>query len=185
VKDGFAIAVFLLLLAAFVFFNPNGLGHPDNYTPANPLVTPAHIVPEWYFLPFYAILRAVTFDVFFISSKLGGVLAMFGSIIVLFLLPWLDTSKVRSMRYRPVAQLWFVIFVLACVALGFFGGQPAEGWYVLGSQIATAYYFAFFLLILPLLGLFEKTKPVPKSIADQVLNKAPSPGMDAIAQPAE
>ena len=184
VKDGFAIAVFMLLFAAFVFFNPNGLGHPDNYIPANPLVTPPHIVPEWYFLPFYAILRAITFDIGPISSKLGGVIAMFGSIIVLFILPWLDTSKVRSMRYRPVAQLWFVIFVIVCLALGYLGGQPAEGDYVLYAQIATAYYFAFFLIILPLLGIFEKTKPLPKSIADSVL-KADQPGMTPIAQAAE
>ena len=184
VKDGFAIAVFMLLFAAFVFFNPNGLGHPDNYIPANPLVTPPHIVPEWYFLPFYAILRAITFDIGPISSKLGGVIAMFGSIIVLFILPWLDTSKVRSMRYRPVAQLWFVIFVIVCLALGYLGGQPAEGDYVLYAQIATAYYFAFFLIILPLLGIFEKTKPLPKSIADSVL-KADQPGMTQIAQAAE
>ncbi len=185
VKDGFAIAVFFILFAAFVFFNPNGLGHPDNYIPANPLVTPAAIVPEWYFLPFYAILRAVTFDIGPISAKLGGVLAMFGSILVLFVLPWLDTSKIRSMRYRPVAQLWFVLFVAACLALGFFGGKPAEGWYVLGSQIATAYYFAFFLIILPLLGVFEKARPVPKSIADSVLKKMPASSMGAVAQPAE
>ena len=185
VKDGFAIGVFFILFAAFVFFNPNGLGHPDNYTPANPLVTPPHIVPEWYFLPFYAILRAITFDLGPISAKLGGVIAMFGSILVLFVLPWLDTSKVRSMRYRPVAQLWFALFVVACLALGFFGGQPAEGWYVLGSQIATAYYFAFFLIILPLLGVFEKAKPQPKSIADSVLKKLSPAPMGAAAQPAE
>jgi ubiquinol-cytochrome c reductase cytochrome b subunit len=186
VKDGFAIGMFLLLFAAFVFFNPNGLGHPDNYTPANPLVTPAHIVPEWYFLPFYAILRAITFDIGPISSKLGGVLAMFGSILVLFFLPWLDTSKVRSMRYRPAARLWFVLFVIACCALGFFGGKPPEGWYVIGAQIATGYYFAFFLIILPLLGVFERTKPLPKSIAESVLRtgeKQPSPA--ALAKAAE
>jgi ubiquinol-cytochrome c reductase cytochrome b subunit len=184
VKDGFAIAVFMLLFASFVFFNPNGLGHPDNYTPANPLVTPAHIVPEWYFLPFYAILRAITFDIGPISSKLGGVLAMFGSIMVLFVLPWLDTSKVRSMRYRPVARLWFALFVIACVWLGYLGGKPAEGVYVVQAQIATAYYFAFFLIILPLLGVFEKTKPLPKSIADSVLKHDRAPAGAAL-QPAE
>ena len=184
VKDGFAIAVFLLFLAAFVFFNPNGLGHPDNYKPADPLVTPPHIVPEWYFLPFYGILKSVTVSVGPITSKLGGVLAMFGSILVLFILPWLDTSKVRSMRYRPVAQLWFVLFVIACLALGYFGGKPAEGAVVMWMQISTAYYFAFFLIILPLLGLFEKTKPLPKSIADSVLShKAAS--ATPVAQAAE
>ncbi len=171
VKDGFAIVAFLVLFAAFVFFNPDALGHPDNYKEANPLSTPAHIVPEWYFLPFYAMLRAITFDFFFISSKLGGVIVMFSSIIVLFFLPWLDTSKVRSMRYRPVSQLWFLIFVVASVALGYLGGKPAEGTYVVLAQIATAYYFAFFLIILPLLGLLEKPKPLPKSISESVLKK--------------
>ncbi len=169
VKDAFAIVVFLVLFAAFVFFNPNGLGHPDNYIEANPLSTPASIVPEWYFLPFYAILRAVTFDIGPISSKLGGVIAMFSSILVLFVLPWLDTSKVRSMRYRPVARMWFFLFVIACIALGYLGGKPAEGTYVMFAQIATAYYFAFFLIILPLLGILETPKPLPRSISEAVL----------------
>ena len=183
VKDGFAIAVFLLLYASFVFYNPNVLGHADNYIPANPLVTPAHIVPEWYFLPFYAILRAVTFDIGPISSKLGGVIAMFGSIGVLFVLPWLDTSKVRSMRYRPTAQLWFALFVVACIALGWLGGQPAEGVYVMWAQIATAYYFAYFLVILPLLGVLEKPRPMPKTIAESVLKPMKSPAAQPV--PAE
>jgi ubiquinol-cytochrome c reductase cytochrome b subunit len=174
VKDSFGIVSFLVFFAVFVFFLPNALGHPDNYIPANPLSTPPHIVPEWYFLPFYAMLRAINFDFLFISSKLGGVIVMFGSILILFLLPWLDTSKVRSMRYRPTAQLWFVLFVFACIALGFFGGKPPEGWYVLGAQIATAYYFAFFLIILPLLGVLEKPKALPRSISESVL-KQPKP----------
>ena len=193
VKDGFAIVVFLILFAAFVFFNPNALGHADNYIPADPLVTPANIVPEWYFLPFYAILRAITFDFFFISAKLGGVIAMFGSILVLFVLPWLDTSKVRSMRYRPVARMWFFLFVIACVLLGWLGGKPAEGVYVTMAQICTAYYFLFFLVILPLLGVMETPKPLPKSISEAVLKKnkpaetsaAPGAGVGgAGAQPA-
>ncbi len=183
-KDGFAIVVFLTLFAAFVFFNPNGMGHPDNYIPANPLVTPPSIVPEWYFLPFYAILRAITFDVLFIPAKLGGVIAMFASILVLFLLPWLDTSKVRSMRYRPVARGWFFLFVIACIALGWLGGKPAEGAYVLAAQIATAYYFGYFLIIMPLLGVLEKPKPLPKSIAESVLKKdAPAAASAGDAQP--
>jgi quinol-cytochrome oxidoreductase complex cytochrome b subunit len=169
VKDGFAIVVFFILFAAFVFFNPNGLGHPDNYIEANPLSTPASIVPEWYFLPFYAILRAITFDIGPISSKLGGVIAMFSSILVLFILPWLDTSKVRSMRYRPVARMWFFLFVIACVLLGYLGGKHPEGVYVMLAQIATAYYFAFFLIILPLLGIMETPKPLPRSISESVL----------------
>lgn len=189
VKDGFAIVVFLILLAAFVFFNPNSMGHADNYVPADPLVTPSSIVPEWYFLPFYAILRAITFDVFFIDAKLGGVIAMFGSILVLFLLPWLDTSKVRSMRYRPVARMWFFLFVIVCIMLGWLGAKPAEGVYVTLSQIGTAYYFAFFLIILPLLGIMETPKPLPKSISESVLKKNKStetsaaPGVGG-AQPA-
>ncbi len=174
VKDGFGIAAFLVLFAVFVFFNPNGLGHPDNYIPADPLVTPAHIVPEWYFLPFYAILRAITFDIGPISSKLGGVIAMFSAIAVLFVLPWLDTSKVRSMRYRPVAKLWFYLFVFACLALGWLGGQPAEGVYIAFAQIATAYYFGFFLVILPLLGILETPDEMPKSISEAVLHKPTS-----------
>ena len=185
VKDGFAIVVFLIVFAAFVFFNPNGLGHPDNYIEANPLSTPASIVPEWYFLPFYAILRAITFDIGPISSKLGGVIAMFSSILVLFVLPWLDTSKVRSMRYRPVTQLWFAIFVIACIALGWLGGKPAEGVYVMWAQIATAYYFGFFLIILPLQGALEKPKLLPRSIAESVLKKPPSAPSGAAPAAAE
>ena len=178
-KDGFAIVVFLILLSAFVFFNPNGLGHPDNYIEANPLSTPSSIVPEWYFLPFYAILRAITFDIGPISSKLGGVIAMFSSILVLFVLPWLDTSKVRSMRYRPVARMWFFLFVIACIALGYLGGKPAEGNYVMFAQIATAYYFGFFLIILPLLGILETPKPLPRSISEAVLHKSSKPETSA------
>jgi ubiquinol-cytochrome c reductase cytochrome b subunit len=185
VKDSFAIVVFLVLFAVFVFYYPDTLGHPDNYIEANPMLTPAHIVPEWYFLPFYAILRAITFDIGPISSKLGGVIAMFGSIFVLFFLPWIDTSKVRSMRYRPAARLWFVLFVAACILLGYLGGKPAEGAYVMWAQIATAYYFAFFLIILPLLGLIEKPKPQPRSIAEAVLNTSKSSAAKAAAQPAE
>lgn len=186
VKDSFAIVVFLILFAMFVFFNPNALGHADNYIEANPLSTPASIVPEWYFLPFYAILRAITFDLGPISSKLGGVIAMFSSILVLFVLPWLDTSKVRSMRYRPVARMWFFLFVIACIVLGWLGGKPAEGSYVLFAQIATAYYFAFFLIILPLLGIMETPKPLPRSIAESVLkNKTPAAPAGAQPAPAE
>ena len=165
VKDGFAMVVFAMMFAAFVFFLPNALGHADNYIPANPAVTPAEIVPEWYLLPFYAILRCV-------PDKLLGVLAMFAAIFVLFILPWLDTSKVRSMRYRPIARQFFVVFVIACLALGFFGGQPPEGAYLIGSRIATAYYFAFFLIILPVVGLIERPQRMPETIAQSVLRGA-------------
>lgn len=162
VKDAFALALFMILFAAFVFFMPDALGHPDNYIPANPLATPNHIVPEWYFLPFYAILRAI-------PDKLGGVIAMFGSIMILFALPWLDTSRVKSMRYRPLAQQFFLLFVVACLALGYVGAQPAEGLYLIIARIATAYYFLFFLVILPVLGLIERPGNTPASISDAVL----------------
>ena len=163
-KDGFAIAVFMMLYAAFVFFSPNYLGDAINYQEANQLVTPAHIVPEWYYLPFYAILRAI-------PDKLGGVIAMFGSILILFVLPWLDTSKVRSGTYRPLFKYFFWIFAVVCVALGYLGSKPAEGAYVIWSRILTAYYFAHFIIILPLLGLLESPKPLPSSISDDVLAK--------------
>jgi quinol-cytochrome oxidoreductase complex cytochrome b subunit len=225
VKDGFAILIFLVVFAYFVFFAPNALGHADNSIEANPLVTPAHIVPEWYLLPFYAILRAITFDIGPIEAKLLGVFAMFGSILILFVVPWLDTSKVRSMRYRPMAQQFFVLFVLASVGLGFCGANdpdklvfkwsdglvvnyvdtngaakvspkyaeyadatafqaslPASAgasiaiqedgfkWLWL-SQILGAYYFLYFILILPVLGIVEKPKARPPSIADSVRGK--------------
>ena len=280
-KDLFAVCLFLVMFAVFVFYLPDALGHPDNYIPANPLVTPAHIVPEWYLLPFYAILRAVDFNIGPIDSKLGGVIGMFGAIAVLFVLPWLDTSSVRSMRYRPIARQFFVIFVLVCIALGWCGAQspstvlapvtysanlrwieggelrqspvqaanaeqltgaieaqstamqeagapfvhvaresatnatvtaviggeartqavtshstealeeligdakaasgaqvvevtrvtPFEFTVTRFSQILTAYYFAFFLLILPLLGLWETPGRVPETIAKAVLEK--------------
>ncbi|WP_425089860.1 cytochrome b [Stappia sp.] len=161
-KDAFAIVVFMIFFAYFVFYIPNYLGHADNYIEANPLVTPAHIVPEWYFLPFYAILRAV-------PDKLGGVILMFGSIAVLFVLPWLDTSKVRSGAYRPLFKQFFWIFAAVCVGLGYLGAMPAEGIYVVLARILTAYYFAHFLIILPLLGFLEKPNATPNSISESVL----------------
>jgi ubiquinol-cytochrome c reductase cytochrome b/c1 subunit len=164
VKDGLGLSVFLILYAWFAFFVPNYLGHADNYIEANPLVTPSHIVPEWYLLPFYAILRAI-------PSKLGGVIAMFSSIIVLAFLPWLDTSRVRSGAYRPVFQYWFALLVIACIGLGYLGSKPPEGLYVVFARILTVYYFAYFLIILPLLGIFETPRRLPESIADSVLAK--------------
>ena len=163
-KDAFAIAVFLMFYAAWVFFSPNYLGHAINYEVANPLSTPAHIVPEWYYLPFYAILRAI-------PDKLGGVIAMFGSILILFALPWLDTSRVRSGTYRPIFKQFFWVFVVVCVALGYLGSKPPEGAYVIWSRILTAYYFIHFLVILPLIGLLESPKPLPSSISDDVIAK--------------
>ncbi|MFM9889244.1 MAG: cytochrome bc complex cytochrome b subunit [Rickettsiales bacterium] len=253
VKDFFGFGVFFLIFAAFVFFAPNYLGHPDNYIPANPLVTPAHIVPEWYFLPFYAILRAIVFDIplwlpglaviglavklryvdtvralvqgskfltvlasflpkksigfglfsgllslglimtasgllgGFIPSKLAGVLAMFGSILVLFALPWLDTSPVRSANYRPVYKIAYWIFAVVCIALGFLGAATPDGcnfgtaekcghlWSAGNADIAlamTAYYFAHFLVLMPLIGKMEKPLPLPKSIGEAVTTLA-------------
>jgi ubiquinol-cytochrome c reductase cytochrome b subunit len=183
VKDGFAVSLFVILFAVFVFYLPDALGHVDNFIPANPLVTPPHIVPEWYFLPLYAILRAI-------PDKLTGVIAMFGAIFSLFILPWLDTSRVRSMRYRPQARIYFFFFILACIILGFCGANlpdhPVIGselhpmWspkildanlntYVWLSRVATAYFFAWFYLINPLLGLRETPLPVPDSISTPVL----------------
>ena len=161
-KDATGIAAFVILYAWFVFFIPNFLGDSDNYIMANPLQTPPHIVPEWYFLPFYAILRAI-------PSKLGGVIFMFGAIVMLVLLPWLDTSRVRSAVYRPVYKILFWVFIACVIGLGYLGSQPPEGGAVLAARILTAYYFAHFLVILPLLGLFETPKPVPASIAESVL----------------
>jgi ubiquinol-cytochrome c reductase cytochrome b/c1 subunit len=162
VKDGFMMVVFSIMFAWFVFYLPNYLGHADNYIPANPAVTPTHIVPEWYYLPFYAILRAI-------PNKLLGVLALFGSILILAFLPWLDSSKVRSARYRPLYRQFFWIFAVVCLLLGWLGAKPAEGGYVIAARILTIYYFAHFLIILPLLGMFEKTKPLPNSISESVL----------------
>ncbi len=223
VKDGFAIVIFLMVYVSFAFFLPNVLGHADNYIEANPLVTPSHIVPEWYMLPFYAILRAITFDIGPIPAKLLGVLAMFAAIAVLFVVPWLDTSRVKSMRYRPVARQFFLAFVVAGLLLGIcgasnpddpiiaFGGdtlvvnytdgelaasrsfeayeeasafmsglpeaagasiavEPAGAFrYLHLSWILTAYYFLYFLVILPILGLREKPKDEPESIHKAVL----------------
>ena len=162
-KDSFAIACFCIFFAWFVFYVPNYLGHADNYVPANPAVTPSHIVPEWYYLPFYAILRAI-------PNKLMGVLALFGSIGILAFLPWLDTSRVKSARYRPLYRQFFWLFFAVCIGLGWLGAKPAEGIYVVLARILTAYYFAHFIIILPLLGIFEKTKPLPNSISDSVLD---------------
>jgi ubiquinol-cytochrome c reductase cytochrome b subunit len=176
IKDTFGLGVFLILFSLVVFFMPNFMGHPDNYIPADPLVTPAHIVPEWYFLPFYAILRAITFDIglfgwTIIDAKLGGVIAMFGSIIVLFFLPWLDTSNVRSTRYRPIYRWFFWLLLLDVIVLGIMGARAPEGINVIIAQVATLYYFLHFLVILPILGKIERPLPLPKSIADSVLKK--------------
>ena len=170
-KDGFGLGVFLILYFALVFFGPSLLGHPDNYIPANPLSTPAHIVPEWYFWPFYAILRAFTAD-FILPAKLWGVLAMFSSILVWFFLPWLDKSPVRSGHYRPLFRkfFWFGL-IPAMVVLFYCGGAAPEEPYVMLSQIATAYYFLHFLVILPIVSMIERPEPLPFSITEAVLGE--------------
>jgi ubiquinol-cytochrome c reductase cytochrome b subunit len=178
VKDMFGLGVFLIVYSCFVFFSPNFFGEPDNYIPANPLVTPPHIVPEWYLLPFYAILRSITFNIWFIDAKLLGVIAMFASIAVLFVLPWLDRSPVRSAKFRPIYKQFFWVLLADCLILGLvgarspdapvFGGLPGFQYVHLG-QIATAYYFFHFLILLPLLGVFERPLPLPASISQPVL----------------
>ena len=161
-KDAFGMTVFLVFFAWFLFFSPNYMGHPDNYIEANPMVTPAHIVPEWYFLPFYAILRSI-------PDKLGGVIAMFGSIAVLFVLPWLDTSKVKSATYRPLYKQFFWILVICGLGLGYLGAMPAEGGYVIASRILTAWYFFHFLVILPVVGIAAVLKTIfALKVFDQV-----------------
>ena len=161
-KDIFALLIFLIIFCGFVFFSPNILGHPDNYIPADPMVTPSHIVPEWYLLPFYAILRSV-------PDKLGGVILLFASLFILVGLPWLDRSKVKSAIFRPIYKWFFWLLVLDVLVLGYMGAAPAEGTYLLIARVATAYYFLHFLVILPVLSSVEKTDPLPLSISDPVL----------------
>ena len=163
IKDFYALLIFLIIFSGFVFFVPNVLGHPDNYIEANPMVTPSHIVPEWYLLPFYAILRSV-------PDKLGGVVVMFAAVFILMFLPWLDTSKVRSAVFRPLYKIFFWILVIDVIVLGYIGANPPEGMYLIIGRIATIYYFVHFILIMPLLGFKEKTNPLPMSISDPVLN---------------
>jgi ubiquinol-cytochrome c reductase cytochrome b subunit len=186
IKDVFALIFVLAIFAAIVGFMPNFLGHPDNYIEANPLVTPAHIVPEWYFLPFYAILRAITFDILFINSRLGGVLAMFGAIAVMAAVPWLDTSRIRSGRYRPTFKIFFALLVFDFFLLMWCGAMPAEQPYVLISQLATLYWFAYFLVILPLLGVFEKPLTPPATIEeDYAAHYSETTGGTRTVKPAE
>ncbi|HEY5238061.1 MAG TPA: hypothetical protein VIJ62_06745, partial [Rhizomicrobium sp.] len=164
--------LFVIVFAGFVFYAPDFFGNPDNYIPANPLVTPPDIVPEWYLLPFYAMLRSV-------PQKLIGVLVLAGSLVTLFFIPWLDTSKVRSARFRPMLKQFFWFFVVVCVVLGYCGAQSADALVphtsiplVWVARIGTFYYFAYFWVIMPLLGLIETPKPLPDSIAKSVLAPA-------------
>ncbi|MGB7323051.1 MAG: cytochrome b N-terminal domain-containing protein, partial [Albidovulum sp.] len=176
-KDLFALSLILVIFFAVVGFMPNYLGHPDNYIEANPLATPAHIVPEWYFLPFYAILRAFTGDVWvvqlvqfltfgIVDAKFFGVVAMFGAIAVMFVVPWLDTSSVRSGKYRPMFRWWFYLLIIDFVVLMWVGAMPTTGIYPYISLIAATYWFAYFLVILPLLGVIEKPLAQPATIED-------------------
>jgi ubiquinol-cytochrome c reductase cytochrome b subunit len=162
IKDLFGLAVFLLIYCFFIFYAPNFLGSSDNYIPANPMQTPNHIVPEWYLLPYYAILRSV-------PNKLLGVIMAFGSIFLLFLVPWLDSSPVRSARFRPVYKWVFWLLVIDVIALGWVGANPPEGVVVMVGQIATFYYFVHFLILFPVIGRLERPKPLPASIATAVL----------------
>jgi ubiquinol-cytochrome c reductase cytochrome b/c1 subunit len=177
VKDSIGLCVFFIVWAAFVFFAPNALGDPNNFIPADPLQTPPDIVPEWYFLPFYAMLRSV-------PNKLGGVCVMFASILILFFLPWLDTSRVRSARFRPIFRQLIWVWVLACFGLGMVGAHPPEGVWVVIGRVCTLYYFLHFLVILPLLGKLERPLPLPESISVAVTGRGPLPS-GAMAKPME
>ena len=174
VKDAFYVALFVTVYLAFVFYAPNFFGNPDNYTPANPVVTPPDIVPEWYLLPYYAMLRSV-------PQKLLGVLVMAGSLLTLAFIPWLDTSKVRSTRFRPMMKQFFWIFVVDCAILGYCGAQGADALLlntaiplVWVARVCTLYYFGFFWVVMPLLGLIETPRPLPASIAQPVLGAVPA-----------
>ncbi len=181
IKDSVGMCVYLLVFAVLVFFFPNFLGDPNNFIPANPLQTPSDIVPEWYFLPFYAILRSV-------PNKLGGVVMMFGAIAVLFVLPWLDTSPVRSTRFRPLYRPFIFVLVASVVVLGVVGAHKPEGIWVVLGRVSATYYFLHFLVILPVLGKLERPLPLPESISRPVIARrgggGPLPG-GAPAKPME
>ena len=179
-KDTFGLGVLMIFFLAFTFFWPNFFSEPDNYIKADPLVTPSHIVPEWYLLPYYAILRAITFDIWFIPAKLIGVVAMFASILILLFLPWLDRSRVRSARFRPVYKQFFWIFVVDCIVLGWVGAKRPDAVFagviplLRIGQVATFYYFFHFLVLVPLIGILERPRPMPESISQAVLKQARS-----------
>ena len=147
-KDLFAFFALALMFSFFVFFYPNMLGHSDNYIPANPMSTPAHIVPEWYFLPFYAILRSI-------PDKLGGVVAMVSAILVLLLLPIISTSDIRSNKFRPLFRFSYWFLVSDFIILGWIGQKPVETPYIEIGMFATLFYFFFFILLLPMVGVIE------------------------------
>jgi len=191
VKDLFGLGVFLIIFCVFVFFAPNYLGHPDNYIPADPLVTPPHIVPEWYFLPFYAILRAVDFDfLWIVPAKLGGVIMMFGSVAILFVLPWLDRSPVRSATFRPYYKWFFWILVLDCFVLGWVGANSPDAEFhgipfIWIGQLSTFWYFFHFIILLPLLSVLERPRPVPTSSISEPVLRGGGAAAGAAAKPME
>lgn len=148
IKDFLGLTIFLIFFSFFIYFYPNILGHSDNYIEANPMVTPTHIVPEWYFLPFYAILRSI-------PHKLGGVIAMLFSILILTLLPWIHSTEIRSSRFRPLYRFFYWILISSCLLLGWIGGMPVEDPYILIGQILSFFYFFYFLILLPFLGKLE------------------------------
>ena len=160
VKDLFGVGVFMIVFAAFVFFMPNALGEPDNYIRANPMVTPSHIVPEWYFLPYYAILRAI-------PDKLLGVIGMFGSISILLVLPWIDRSPVRSGRFRSIYfKFFFWVFVVDCIFLGWIGANSPDDvvagiTFLTLGRFGTAYYFMYFVIVF-VVSIVETPKPMTK-----------------------
>nr|YP_010395083.1 apocytochrome b [Polyopes affinis]UQJ72524.1 apocytochrome b [Polyopes affinis] len=149
IKDFLGMIIFIVFFSIFVYFSPNVLGHPDNYIEANPMITPAHIVPEWYFLPFYAILRSI-------PHKLGGVTAMISAIAILAFLPWIHSTEIRSSRFRPLYRFFYWVMISCCLILGWIGGMPVENPYVVIGQIASIYYFIYFTILLPFLGQIEK-----------------------------
>lgn len=174
-KDLVTIFLFFLLLGLFVFYMPNALGHSDNYIPANPMQTPASIVPEWYLLPFYAILRSI-------PNKLAGVLAMLGSLLILLAMPILDTSRVRGSQFRPFMRFAFWLFVANFFILMFIGSQHVESPYVEIGAAATFFYFAWFVIIVPVVGIVENTLMdlATDTTADNVANTNESASLAAL-----
>ena len=159
VKDTFMVCIFGIVISVVIFFGPNLMAEVDNYIPANPLVTPTHIVANWYLAPFYAILRAI-------PDKLGGVVMMFGAIFILFILPWLDLSKTRSCKHRPIYKWFMMLFFVNFFVLGYVGMMPAEGIYLLVARLGLTYYFVFLLILTPLIGKLEKSNSLPASISE-------------------
>nr|YP_010248459.1 apocytochrome b [Coscinodiscus granii]QTK21654.1 apocytochrome b [Coscinodiscus granii] len=150
IKDLFSFFIFIAFFSIFIFYFPNALGHPDNYIPADPMQTPAHIVPEWYFLPFYAILRSI-------PNKLGGVAGMGGSLIILFLIPFINTSEIRSTTFRPIFKIFYWLLVADFLILGWVGQKPVADMYIIVGQLATVFYFLFFLFLIPFIGIMESS----------------------------